>query len=111
MHSARAARGYYPTFQLTGARDLQVWYFAFRDVTVPGLVWRPYGAVRRMFGSAELFSEAGVTAAILGAPDRPVPVRTFFGAGAAEFRVASLHAFDLDLIDEPTSEEGALTFP
>ena len=61
-------------------------------------MWRPYGFVLREGGRIALFQVRGATAFSEIRPDAGAfVVETWFGPGAADFRVASLHAFDLAL--------------
>lgn len=91
--------------QAEGPRPQQLWYFAFRDVryvdeqVIPHSVWKPYGVVYLLDGQLHLLNLLGM---VLRAPLAPEPeawvgIETFFGQGAAQFRVASLHPFALTL--------------
>lgn len=83
-------------------RDPQAWYLAYRDISLKtGLVepkswWKPFGMLRLEQQQIHLLHFNGLTddKALLH-PDGRFAFETFFGQGAAEFRVASLHPFEL----------------
>jgi hypothetical protein len=73
----------------------QVWHFAWRD-DIDHALWRPYGFVRLTGMELRLFSFNGLSASATIDASRPsFTVETWFGEGAAAFRVASLHRFGL----------------
>lgn len=86
----------------------RVFHFAYRRIGVSDQMWRPYGAVLVYDGEAKLVSEAGDYQSITWDGDI-VPVETNFGPEPAEFKVASLHAFDLELVI-PTDGRPSLRF-
>ncbi len=99
-HPARDKRNYFaaisikPNGRHTSAID-QVWHFAWRDA-IDHALWRPYGFVRLTGTELRLFSFNGLTAwAHVDRPGASFVVETWFGEGAAAFRVASLHNFAL----------------
>ena len=73
-------------------------------------MWRPYGAVVGFENEVLLFSESGDRRQVQadGSP-KTVAVETYFGEGPAEFRIASLHDFDLTL-EAPSKEKSAVRF-
>ena len=74
-----------------------VWHFAYRDTGgLPSPIWHPYGFVKMANTSAWLFTFNGLTGETSGVGDA-LRVDTWFGEGAAEFRVASLHEFTLEV--------------
>jgi hypothetical protein len=73
-----------------------VWHFAYRHGGVHKREWKPFGFVRREAGHLTLFNDWGITdQARCVISDEEVGVQTWFGPGAATFRVASLHPFSL----------------
>lgn len=104
QHPARI-RNYYAALAIGGPgmaafADPQVWHFAYRDAGRRRAGWRPYGFVEVAEGIIRLFDYAGVTQmARLDSQERFF-VETWFGEGAADFRIASLHGFTLSIVDQ-----------
>lgn len=73
-----------------------VFHFAFRRLNVPDKRWRPYGAVVAYENCIKLVSGSG-DLQVRDRRNHLVPVETQFGAGHAEFRIASIHKFDFEL--------------
>jgi hypothetical protein len=72
--------------------DPQVWHFAYRDVGGRGQdFWHQYGLVIRLSSGVILYNFAGLTDSARARPE--TVVETWFGEGAADFCVASLHPF------------------
>ncbi len=100
-HPAQIDRNYYGHILIESPRahdfsDPQVWHFAYRDSGVRSAAWRPYGFVQRMGAELSLFNFSGLTdRAEIGVATRQFRVETWFGEGAAQFRVASLHEYRL----------------
>lgn len=90
----------------------QTFHFAFRHTKYFGGYWLQYGTVFRHRHDASLWhinghSERLSVAALID----PTPVKTWFGPGAAVFRVASLHPFGLRVSADQSDASQALTFP
>ena len=86
----------------TRAKFPVVWHYAYRHGgDFHRTEWKPFGFVKREPERVTLFSEWPMTdeARCAGA-DQPVCIKTWFGQGAAVFRVASLHPFSLKLEKE-----------
>jgi hypothetical protein len=64
----------------------------------PAAWWRPYGFVEIAEGIIRLFDYAGLTQTTKLDGQRRFFVETWFGEGAADFRVASLHGFTLNIV-------------
>lgn len=100
-HDPRVQRDYYAPIVIHGRSSrYQVWHFAYRD---KGLLsaspWRHYGFVWWHEDRLELYTFHGFAmAATTPADDDSIVVETWFGRGAAEFRVASLHTFEADRV-------------
>jgi len=90
VHDARAERNYYATVLLKPTRSHQVWHFAWRPLT-RSAAWRPYGFVQRTGTAVTLCSFTSILDRN-SCTDR-VAVETWFGEGAAAFRIASMHYF------------------
>lgn len=85
-------------------------HFAYRRAGARDGMWRPYGSVMRYGGSVQLISENGdLQEQLLDRNAVSIPVETHFGPGGAEFRVASLHAFDI-AVTVPSSETNCVRF-
>lgn len=87
---------------LDGARDPQAWYIAFRDISLqsgsltPMSYWRPFGMLWLEQQQLRLVNFIGLQdQAAVPLPEQGFVVETFFGQGAAQFRLASLHPFEL----------------
>jgi hypothetical protein len=99
-HMAREKRNYFAPISIEpsdprGHGIDQVWHFAWRD-DIDHALWRPYGFVRLTGNALRLFSFSGLTASTtLDESKRGFIVETWFGEGAAAFKVASLHPFEL----------------
>jgi hypothetical protein len=99
-HPAREKRNYFAPLSIEPSEaqdrgiDL-VLHFAWRD-DIDHALWRPYGFVRLTGTQLRLFSFNGLSASATVDASRPgFTVETWFGEGAAAFRVASLHRFAL----------------
>lgn len=85
-------------------------HFAYRRAGARDGMWRPYGSVLRIGPTVLLISESGdLQERTLGETGSSIAVETHFGPGAAEFRVASLHTFELD-VAAPSHEACSLRF-
>ena len=85
-------------------------HFAYRRVGARDGMWRPYGSVMRIGRTLLLISESGdLQERTVGEVASSIAVETHFGPGAAEFRVASLHAFSLTVV-APSHETNCLRF-
>lgn len=88
----------------------RTYHFAYRGIGNLDEMWRPYGTVVGYQGEVRLIKENGD---FQRCRDERSPItviaETHFGAGAAEFRVASLHDFDVD-VQMPSEEHGVVRF-
>jgi len=95
---------------LAGACSPWVVHFAYRRASARDGMWRPYGSVMRIGQRVVLVSESGdLQEQALGETAATIAVETHFGPGPAEFRVASLHAFELEVV-APSHEAFCLRF-
>jgi hypothetical protein len=101
-HAPRLGCDFYAklTISAQGPMD-QVWHFAFRDAgTLRSPFWWHYGFVWKSSNALRLFAFHGTTMQVPCQPDSAVVcIETWFGRGAAEFCVASLHPFEAMLAD------------
>jgi len=75
-----------------------VWHFAFRHGGVRTAKWQPFGFVRRDAEKVLLFNDWAITDEAATTPvDQDICIRTWFGQGAAAFRIVSLHPFTLSI--------------
>lgn len=88
--------------QVESLREPQAWYLAFRDVRIhngepePVSYWRPFGMLRLEQGQIHLLNFVGLADQTpLNTADGRFVFELFFGQGAAQFRIASLHPFEL----------------
>jgi hypothetical protein len=97
--------------QSAGPKDdtPRVFHFAFRRVGVSDRAWRPYGAVIASEEDIVLVSESGDYQKVARQKTPPVPVETHFGPGPADFRLVSIHPFDLTL-EVPSRQQGCVRF-
>ena len=94
----------------TGKCSPWVVHFAYRRAGARDGMWRPYGSVIRIGRTVSLISESGdLQEKTFDATASQVAVETYFGPGAAEFRVASLHKFELK-VAAPSHDSGRLRF-
>jgi hypothetical protein len=92
----RRPQGIFPT----------VWHLAFRHGGVRAAKWQPFGFVRRDAHRVALFNDWAITDEAPTTPaDQDLCIRTWFGQGAATFRIASLHPFTLSI---PKGEQAGL---
>jgi hypothetical protein len=95
---------------LAGACSPWVVHFAYRRAGARDGMWRPYGSVIRIGRTVSLISESGdLQENTMDDTASPIAVETFFGPGAAEFRVASLHKFELK-VAVPSQDADSLRF-
>lgn len=77
----------------------RVFHIAYKRANAWDAMWRPYGTVVGVRDSVQLLSESGDFQHI---SDSACPARvsfeTYFGPGPAEFRIASLHPFQLSIL-------------
>lgn len=115
-HAAGRQRNYYAALAIgptpkSEFADPQVWHFAYRNAGVRRAGWQPYGFVEVLGSAVRLFNFSG----LFDVSERPPATRllfveTWFGEGAAEFRVASLHKFTLTVQSGPTPRAGLVRF-
>lgn len=86
----------------------RTYHFAYRRMGVSDRMWRPYGVVIGFAAEVVLISEAG-SYQVAERGDRPVTAETYFGPGPAEFRVTSLHPFDLTP-EIPSAQQNCVRF-
>lgn len=85
-------------------------HFAYRRAGARDGMWRPYGSVICGARKVLLISENGdIQERIREQASSCIPVETHFGPGSAEFRVASLHPFDVT-VAVPSNEFGCVRF-
>lgn len=115
-HPARNSRNYFQRLTITSPAgrfgEPLVWHFAFRVPNATFPVWTPYGFVERRNEEISLYHFRGYSARAEVQPDiRTFVVETWFGLGAADFRVASLHPFNLVLDEASASTVPCVRFP
>lgn len=88
---------------IEGAREPQAWYLAYRDISLksgepePVSWWKPFGMFSLEQGTVHLLHFNGlVDKQALTHEDFRFGFEIFFGQGAAEFKIASLHPFELE---------------
>lgn len=88
----------------------RVFHIAYKRANAWDSMWRPYGTVSGVRGQIQLLSESGDFQRVLDAasPTR-ISFETYFGPGVAEFRIASLHPFHLDIVC-PSDARGCVRF-
>jgi hypothetical protein len=91
LHKACVKRNYYGRFlvELDEGSRCQVWHFAWRSHA--DKPWRPYGFVRLEPSHVHLCSFEGFEGKASLGRETSFVVETWFGAGDAEFCIASLH--------------------
>ncbi len=108
-HDPEHRDNYYPTIVIGGSEQIhlhkpQVFHFAFRSPDLFGKRWLQYGFVERcgkqvrlvhINGHVERYETEDIS--------NLSHVETWFGAGAAIFRIASLHPFSLKVTDKQTN--------
>ena len=70
-------------------------HIAYRRRNSPDTMWRFYGTVIAVGDRIELYSEGGAFQEMSRTESQAIPFRTYFGGRPVEWRVASLHPFDL----------------
>lgn len=102
-HDATKHTNIYAAVHLTAEGDVEpylprTYHFAYRRLGATDQMWRPYGTVMGYDGDSQLISESGDYQVVADEQSpKTVVVETYFGPGAAEFRVASLNAFCIDV--------------
>lgn len=87
-----------------------VFHIAYRRKGALDAMWRPFGSIISVFNSTKLISESGDFQEMpMERAEEKVLVETFLGPGSVDFRLASLHRFDLQL-DIPSTSTGVLRF-
>ena len=116
-HTAESKRNFYAGILIRSllptCEDLdQVWHFAWSDI-IDDAVWRPYGFVRLAANELSLYSFSGiVNSCLLPSECNTFGVETWFGEGAAKFKVVSVHPFTLELTDQiPSGMSVRFGFP
>lgn len=88
----------------------RAYHFAYRRTGSPDRMWRPYGTVVGYESEVSLLMENGT---YQRQPDARSPstvvAETWFGLGPAEFRVASLHEFEVAVL-MPSEEHRVVRF-
>ena len=89
----------------------QAFHFAFRQPGRFGDRWLQYGTVFRHRLQVSLWHIGGDNQRVfVQLFADPTPVKTWLGPGAAAFKIASLHPFDLRLVHDP-DDRPAVSFP
>jgi hypothetical protein len=88
----------------------RVYHVAYKRTNAWDAMWRPYGTVVGVRRHVQLLSESGDFQRVTDSrsPDR-VSFDTYFGPGPADFRIASIHPFRLNIVC-PSSAEGCVRF-
>jgi hypothetical protein len=115
-HNPRQGRNYFQPLKIQsdllygedgaikGPRNPQLWYLAYREVSFgagvlePRSFWRPYAIVYLYQNELVLLHLAGLLerVALPSGNTGQFVLETFFGQGAAQFRLASLHPFETE---------------
>lgn len=94
-----------------GTQRPRVFLFAYRRAGAVDTLWRPYGVVIHRHDCTRLISENGAYQEMPHSAVTPdCLVETYFGLGAAEFQIASLHGFSASLA-VPSNDLMAVRFP
>lgn len=115
FHDPNLIANTYACFQFTQTdSDIStapwVVHFAYRRAGARDGMWRPYGSVICSGCSVMLISESGdIQERSRSKTASYIAVETHFGPGGAEFRVASLHAFEFTVI-APSQETNCVQF-
>jgi hypothetical protein len=89
----------------------QIWHFAFRNLLLRTPPWSPYGFVEIVKESVGLYRFSGTSEHVNVVPDsRGFHVETWFGDGEAEFCIASLHPFQMWLVDQTETSISTVRF-
>ena len=103
QHSAKQRLDYFAAISIElprkveGSRLDQVLHFAWRGCA-PGELWRPYGFIRVAASEVRLYSYRGLLErAEMHSGNPRFVVETWFGQGAAQFRIASLYSFKINI--------------
>jgi len=112
-HTPSVVSGVYAAFELSVNADQATplaFHFAWRRTDARDQMWRPYGSVVRYSDRTLLVSESGdlQSVSVKNAGDSTV-VETFFGAGPAMFKIASIHSFSLS-VQVPSQAPQAVRF-
>lgn len=115
-HKAVHGTGHYALVSIKGDRRLrisqkpQVFHFAYRQPSFFGNRWLQYGCVIRRVRSVSLWHINGHAETLtVDSLTEPTPVKTYFGPEPAQFRVASLHPFQVRVTRHTI--EPAVMFP
>jgi hypothetical protein len=115
-HAARDRQNYFQRISINAVprkfAEPQVWHFAFKGNNPAFPLWTPYGFVERKCDEIAVYHYRGYSATVDTRADaRTFSVETWFGTGAAEFRVASLHPFTLALKRDTDQMNPSVRFP
>jgi len=114
-HEARERRNVYQAVEIIGkpiSMRPQVFHFAFRSDGRFSSRWLQYGFVMRRGKTDVLRHIFGYSQRLpVAVPGAPIRVNTWFGEGAATFKIASLHAFSVSLLPDTLTGGDVLEFP
>lgn len=115
-HDARKKSNFYALLHVAGlrpSRDLfpQAFHFAFRQTERFAGHWLGYGFVIAHGTKVRLQHINGHTDEYDTHAIQPARVATYFGSSSAEFKVVSLHPFNLEVGDLETPPDNAVSFP
>ncbi len=106
---------YHPDGKWEGLRDPQAWYLAFRELSfqsgepVAVSYWRPFGILTLEQNCLRLLNLVGISESkTLAADAETFAFQLFFGPGAAQFRLASLHPFEAQMLSQTEADERQL---
>lgn len=102
---------YGPDGDWQGLRDPQAWYLAFRELSfqsgepVAVSYWRPFGILSLEQNQLRLLNLVGISESKSLEPTAEAfGFQLFFGPGAAQFRLASLHPFEADMLSSEAAQ-------
>lgn len=112
-HTPLDVSSVYAAFELSVDADIAIplaFHFAWRRTDARDQMWRPYGSVVRYSDRILLVSESGDFQSVrVENPADSTIIETFYGAGPAKFKIASIHSFNLS-VQVPSQALGALRF-
>lgn len=98
-----------PKFRQPTRNHPRAVHIAYRRRDSPDTMWRYYGTVISIENQIELYSEGGTFQTAPLSDQQAIPFRTYYGGRPVEWRIASLHEFDLET-QFPSADNSIVTF-
>lgn len=114
-HTGKGNQNFFQNVRITASSDEttipKVWHFAFKRADPAFPLWVPYGFVERYSNQVTMYHYRGSCQTVSASGHKSFLVETWFGLDAADFRVASVHGFTIELSEAKETNLPSIRFP